>query len=158
MNLPHFCFTRTHQPTTILVSLCIYPASIVLVSKTLNTSALLTQWLSLWQTSDCQLSFHVFNLNIPLSQFVYTFPLIGPYPLFDCVHCDVCVSLYSTAQQVAYVLENSCRKVVVAISGTLSEFASNKEHLKLPSVWVSDSLTASVPKITLGRRVSKAKL
>jgi hypothetical protein len=46
--------------------------------------------------------------------------------------------------------------VVVAISGTISEFVSNKEHLKLPSAWVSDSLTASIPKITLGRRVSKA--
>jgi len=55
-------------------------------------------------------------------------------------------------------LGTSCGEALVAISGTISEFAQNKENQKQPSAWVSYILTASLPKRTLQRSVCKAKL
>jgi len=53
-------------------------------------------------------------------------------------------------------LKTSCGEAVVAISGTISESAQNKENQKQPSAWVSYILTASFPKRE--RCVCKAKL
>ena len=55
-------------------------------------------------------------------------------------------------------LSTSCGEAVVAISGTISEFAPNKENQQQLSAWVSDILTASLPKRALERSVSKVKL
>jgi hypothetical protein len=66
--------------------------------------------------------------------------------------------MYSTARQEAWELDMSCREVEVAISGTISEFAQNKENQKQSSAWVSDILIASLPKRTLERSVWNVKL
>lgn len=69
--------------------------------------------------------------------------------------CSLCAALHD---RMGDGLETSCREAVVAISGTITEFAQNKENQKQPSAWVSYILTASLSKRTPQRSACKAKL